>query len=392
MRHLLLARAARQPAAQEIGPERDHRTVRFDREAAPRRRLVAGWHGRPAGVRMSGETAPTAQARAERQEQTARWVDRPRRQRRSRSAAAGIACRPDLRPPAGRRHAIRDATPGRLARTAHDGTLRCEPIRPGKDDRPYFEAPPSVRPKGRGRSRWLIRAAGLPFRLFPKNFEGWADDTITQMGVHATTHVDAPWHYGPTCGGQPAATIDQIPLDRCLGPGVVVDMRHKPDFEPITVADLEASLAASGAVLSERTIVLIRTGRDRFIEEPDYWKRGTGMSAAATEWLLNHGIVLMGIDQWGWDVPLLEQVRRAKADNDPEVFWAAHRAGQRRPFWHMEQLVNLGSLPSHGFTVAVFPLKLVGASAAPARVIAFVSSTAEDEGLLDTARTGMGQT
>src|SRR3954454_24414217 len=140
MRHLLLARAARQPAAQEIGPERDHRTVRFDREAAPRRRLVAGWHGRPAGGRMSGETAPTAQARAERQEQTARWVDRPRRQRRSRSAAAGIACRPDLRPPAGRRHAIRDATPERLARTAHDGTLRCEPIRPGKDDRPYFEA------------------------------------------------------------------------------------------------------------------------------------------------------------------------------------------------------------------------------------------------------------
>src|SRR5215217_5471591 len=139
MRRLLLERAARQPAAQEIGPERDHRIVRFDREAAPRRRLVAGWHGRPAGVRMSGETAPTAQARAGRQERTARWADRPRRQRRSRSAAAGIACRPDLRPPAGRRHAIRDATPERLARTAHGGTLRCEPIRPGKDDRPYFE-------------------------------------------------------------------------------------------------------------------------------------------------------------------------------------------------------------------------------------------------------------
>src|SRR3954469_15389495 len=140
MRHLLLARAARQPAAQEIGPERDHRIVRFEREAAPRRRLVAGWHGRPAGGRMSDETAPTARARAQRQEPTARWVDRPRRQRRSRSAAAGIAWRPDLRPAAARcRHAIRDATPERLARTAHDGTLRCEPIRPGKDDRPYFE-------------------------------------------------------------------------------------------------------------------------------------------------------------------------------------------------------------------------------------------------------------
>src|SRR3954464_9234205 len=141
MGRLLLARAARQPAVQEIGPERDHRIVRFEREAAPRRGLVAGWHGRPAGVRMSGETAPTARARAERQERTARWVDRPRRQRRSRSAAAGIAWHPDLRPAAGRcRHAIRDATPGRLARIAHDGTPRRAPIRPGKDNRPYFEA------------------------------------------------------------------------------------------------------------------------------------------------------------------------------------------------------------------------------------------------------------
>jgi kynurenine formamidase len=264
-----------------------------------------------------------------------------------------------------------------------------KPIRSRRTDPPFMRT--TVRPKPRWLSRWLIRAAGLPFRLFPKDFEGWADDTITRMGVHATTHVDAPWHYGPTCGGEPAPTIDQIPLDRCFGPGVVFDMRHKPDFEPITVPDLEASLAASGAVLSERTIALIRTGRDRFIEEPDYWKRGTGMSAAATEWLLEHGIVLMGIDQWGWDVPLLEQVRRAKAENDREVFWAAHRVGQRRPFWHMEQLVNLGSLPLHGFTVAVFPLKLVGASAAPARVVAFVSSTAEDESFLDTARTSMGQ-
>ena len=36
----------------------------------------------------------------------------------------------------------------------------------------------------------------------------------------------------------------------------------------------------------------------------------------------------------------------------------------------MEQLVNLDKLPYEGFKVAVFPLKIVGASAAPARVVA----------------------
>jgi kynurenine formamidase len=40
----------------------------------------------------------------------------------------------------------------------------------------------------------------------------------------------------------------------------------------------------------------------------------------------------------------------------------------------MEQLANLGALPAQGFKVCVFPLKLVGASAAPARVVALLDA------------------
>jgi Putative cyclase len=64
-------------------------------------------------------------------------------------------------------------------------------------------------------ARLLVRLLGLPFRLFPKDFVGWADDAITKMGVHSTTHIDAPWHYGPISAGRPAQTIDEIPLERC---------------------------------------------------------------------------------------------------------------------------------------------------------------------------------
>ena len=67
------------------------------------------------------------------------------------------------------------------------------------------------------------------------------------MGVHATTHIDAPWHYGPMSGGEPAQTIDEMPLERCIGPGVVLDLSHKADDDPITVADMEAALAKTGA-------------------------------------------------------------------------------------------------------------------------------------------------
>lgn len=220
--------------------------------------------------------------------------------------------------------------------------------------------------------RWLVRILGLPFNLMPKDFVGWADDTITKMGVHSTTHIDAPWHYGPTSGGAPAKTIEEIPLDQCIGPGVVLDLTHKADGDVITTTDMEGALDKCGVEIEPGTIVLIRTGRDRFLGTKEYWKRGTGMGAEATEWLLDKGVTVTGIDQWGWDLPFHYQIARSKAEKRDDLFWEGHRVGQRKPYWHMEQLINLQSLPSHGFTVCVFPLKLVGASAAPARVVALL--------------------
>ncbi len=96
------------------------------------------------------------------------------------------------------------------------------------------------------------------------------------------------------------------------------------------------------------------------------------MTAEATEWLIDKGSVVMGIDQWGWDEPFQHQIRRSREEGRDDLFWEAHRVGQRKPYWHMEQLINLAALPPHGFTVYVLPLKLVGASAAPARVIAII--------------------
>ena len=245
-----------------------------------------------------------------------------------------------------------------------------KPIQFNRGDPRFMQV--RVKHKRRGGAKLLVWLLGLPRRLFPKDWPGWADDTITKMGVHSTTHIDAPWHYGPTSGGKRAQTIEEIPLEKCIGPGVVLDMTHKADNDAITVEDLQAALAKTGAKLSERTIVLIRTGRDRLMGTKAFWTTGTGMSAAATEWLLDQGPTVMGIDQWGWDLPFQAQIARAKATGDDTLFWEAHRAGQRRPYWHMEQLTNLGALPATGFEVMVFPLKIVGASAAPARVVAVI--------------------
>ena len=228
--------------------------------------------------------------------------------------------------------------------------------------------------KAHAKAKWLIRLFGLPFRLFPKNFIGWADDSIKKMGVHSTTHMDAPWHYAPTSSGKAAKTIDQVPLDWCYGPGVVIDMKHKADFDPITVEDIQGFLSEQAIALQPGMIVLIKTGRDQYMGTKDFFKKGTGMSAAATEWLIQQGIKMMGIDQWGWDLPLPYLIQEAKKTDNSELFWEAHLVGVDHEYCHMEQLTNLDALPYFGFKVAAFPLKIKGGSAAPARVVAILDT------------------
>jgi kynurenine formamidase len=211
--------------------------------------------------------------------------------------------------------------------------------------------------------------------LMPKYLRGglgWANDTIA-LSTHGTTHVDAPWHYAPTSEGQRARTIDQLPLEWFYGDGVVLDFRHKGHGEAIEVADLEAALAAIGYALKPRDIVLIRTGGDQRLGTREYFTHGAGMSAAGTLWLINQGVKLMGIDGWGWDVALSVQAQQAKATGRNDIFWAAHYVGIDREYCQIERLANLGALPPFGFKVCAFPLKVVGGSAGPARVVALVN-------------------
>jgi kynurenine formamidase len=206
--------------------------------------------------------------------------------------------------------------------------------------------------------------------------EGWAVETFTRLGTHNSTHVDAPYHYNSTIAGRPAQTIDQLPLDWFFRPGVALDFHEREDGETIEAPDLEAALERAGHRLAERDIVLIRTGRDAYYAEPDYPARGPGVSAAATRWLYERGVRVMGIDAWGWDRPLHLQAQEALASGEPGIFWAAHQADLA--YSQIERLANLDELPPDGFTVACFPLRLMGGSAAPARVVAILDGRDQD--------------
>jgi kynurenine formamidase len=210
---------------------------------------------------------------------------------------------------------------------------------------------------------------GVPSRLL-RDGEGWATETFTNFGTHNSTHVDAPWHYNSTIGGKRGETIDELPLEWFFSDAVVLDMTAKADGEAVDIADIEAELARVGHELKELDIVLVHTGRDASYGEPGYMALGPGVTAAATHWLFDRGVRVMGIDAWGWDAPLHMQAQQALDRDEAGVFWAAHQADQ--PYSQIERLVNLGELPPTGFKVACFPLRLTGGSAAPARVVAIL--------------------
>jgi kynurenine formamidase len=210
---------------------------------------------------------------------------------------------------------------------------------------------------------------GVPADLL-RDREGWAVETFLRFGTHNSTHVDAPWHYNSTICDDRAQTIDELPLQWFHAPGVVLDFAAREDGDAIDTADVQAELERIGHTLNALDIVLVRTGRDAFYAEPDYMIRGPGVTAAATRWLFEPGVRVMGIDAWGWDRPLHLQAAEAKERGERGIFWAAHQVDL--PYSQIERLFNLGVLPSTGFVVCCFPLRIVGASAAPARVVAIV--------------------
>jgi len=189
---------------------------------------------------------------------------------------------------------------------------------------------------------------------------------------HDTTHLDAPWHYYPTSDGKPAKTIDQIPLDWCYGDGVVLDFHHKKKGQRITAREVKNALNKIGYQLKPFDIVLIRTDVYKHYGESGYENMHCGVSRDATLWLIDHGIKVMGIDAWGWDIPHDIMVAELKAGKKGR-FWESHLLGKEREYCHMERLANLDKIPKpFGFKVAAFPIKVERASAGWIRAVAII--------------------
>ena len=219
-------------------------------------------------------------------------------------------------------------------------------------------------------AEYLMKRFGCKKEDLPDGL-GWANDYVT-LGTHVGTHIDAPWHYHPKSEGKKAKTIDELPVEWFYGDGVVIDMRHKGSGELIDVTDLEGALRDIPYEIKPYDIVLVMTGADKLWGTMEYWSQFPGLGRESTLWLCNRGVKVMGTDSAGWDRPFWAMVEEFKKTGDSSVLWGAHFAGIEREYCQIEKLTNLNQLPSYGFKVACFPMKVIGGSAGWARPVAII--------------------
>lgn len=200
---------------------------------------------------------------------------------------------------------------------------------------------------------------------------GWAVENL-MVGSHTATHIDAPYHYGATSEGKPARRIDEVPLEWCFGPGVVLDMRHRKPGEAISIDDLKQKLREINYTLRPNDIVLIHTGAAKRWGTPEYFRQ-PGLNRESTLWLVDQGIHMIGIDAWTLDREFAAQIADFKRTGDGRHIWPAHFAGITKEYCQIEKLTNLDQLPyPHGFHVSCLPVKIKEGSAGWCRAIALV--------------------
>ncbi len=200
--------------------------------------------------------------------------------------------------------------------------------------------------------------------------EAWAFERV-ELITHNGTHLDAPWHFHSTMNqGERAITIDEVPLDWCMQPGVKLDFRHFPNGYVATAADVAMELERIHHELRPLDIVVVNTRAGARYGHEDYVGSGCGMGREATLYLLERGVRLTGTDGWSWDAPFGATAAAYAESGDATRIWEGHKAGREIGYCHLEKLHNLESLPPDGFTIACFPVKIRAASAGWTRAVA----------------------
>jgi kynurenine formamidase len=179
--------------------------------------------------------------------------------------------------------------------------------------------------------------------------DGWNASTL-HLYTHAGTHMDCPQHFG--AGPE---TIDQVPLESCMGPAWIARLPDTRAKDLITIADL-GDIADR---FQEGDSLLLNTGWSRFVDEPRYRDELPRVSVELAQWCVQRKMRILGVEP-----PSVADVHNLKEVS--EIHHILLKAG----IVIVEGLANLEEVKGERVTFIALPLRIADGDGSPVRAIA----------------------
>lgn len=169
-----------------------------------------------------------------------------------------------------------------------------------------------------------------------------------RLGSHTATHMDAPLHFF-----EGAASIDEVDLQKCIGPVTCVDMTHIKAGETVQLKDVEH------LKVTER--MLFAFGWYKNWKTENFYKGFPFFSEEAINYLVENGMVFMAMDTPSPDDGSAIQ----KLDDSPMHKILLKKGVVIVEYLNQTELIDYDK----AYEIMALPLKIKGADGAPARVV-----------------------
>lgn len=165
-----------------------------------------------------------------------------------------------------------------------------------------------------------------------------------ELGVHAGTHIDAPFHLF-----NQGSTVDEISLETLIGEVTILEIA--PEFETINQEALEAGGFESGI----QRLILKTRNTDYWVNDPYRFNTEfTGIDTEGAEFLAAENVRLVGMDYFSAS-PLHDLIR-------------PHEILLEAGIVILENACLVNVEPGR-YNLICLPLKLLGTDGAPVRAI-----------------------
>ena len=175
---------------------------------------------------------------------------------------------------------------------------------------------------------------------------------LLHLYSHSGTHMDAPSHFIPG-----AKTIDQIDLNKCIGPALLIDLGEVTEkflIEPEHLNGYKNRICKGSRIV-------FNTHWSKYYGKPVFRDQCPRISLELANYLANLEINLIGV----------EPPSVADVHNKSELV-LVHRTFLEKEIVIVEGLCNLDKIPQEEFTIMALPLPIKDGDGSPCRVVALI--------------------